>query len=152
MTGKHPIMGKLCPNCGQPNRTRPPYHKKHSFQDAHVPAGQLKFSYVHVDDCAAAYLAALQHGKAGNIYHIGAPEPITTSQLAKAIAARLSSTEQEIPVKQVSKDDAASLFSNPIFIFFLSISSWMDTSKAQRELKWHAKSRKDLATAIVEAE
>lgn len=127
------------------------YHKKKSFQDARVPAGQQKFSYVHVDDCAAAYLAAIQHGKAGNIYQIGAPEPLTTMGLAKAIAAWLSSTEQDFPVKQVAQDDAASLIANPIFIFFLSISSWMDVSKAQRELKWQVKPRKDLATAIVEA-
>ena len=116
-----------------------------------MPAGQQKFSYVHVDDCAAAYLAALQHGKAGNIYHIGAPQPLTTAETAKAIAARLGSTEQEFPVRQVPQDDAASLISNPIFIFFLSISSWMDVSKAQRELKWQVKPRKDLATAILEA-
>ena len=113
-------------------------------------AGEQKWSYLHVDDCAAAYLAAMHHGKVGSIYHVGAPEPITARQMAQAISTQLSSAEHNLPVRGVTLDEAGNLLM-PLLAWVFSISTWMDVSKAKQELKWEAKHRKDLAEAIASA-
>ena len=113
-------------------------------------AGEQKWSYLHVDDCAAAYLAAMHHGKAGSIYHVGAPDPITARQMAQALSTQLSSAGDNLPVKGVTQNEAANLLM-PSLAWVFSISTWMDVSKAKQELKWEAKPRKDLAEVIASA-
>jgi nucleoside-diphosphate-sugar epimerase len=55
-----------------------------------IGGGQNSCHPTYIEDAVAGMLLALQKGKAGQIYHITGPEPVTFQQLGETIAAALA--------------------------------------------------------------
>lgn len=94
-----------------------------------APAGANQSPNVYVDDCAQAYVQALQHGKPGSVYHV-ANGFATGKQVAEAIAAKHS-----LPVKSITQEEAAPLY-GPFLTYAFSKDNKPDTSRARTELHW----------------
>lgn len=95
-------------------------------------AGSQKFSVVHVEDAAAAYVAAASTTAQPGIYHLAGEKGITAQQLATAISKNLS-----LPVRSMSHEEATSVYKGLAHLF--SISNDVNSSKAKKELKWQPK-------------
>ncbi|KAK9796648.1 hypothetical protein WJX73_008369 [Symbiochloris irregularis] len=91
--------------------------------------GKYEQSNVHVEDAAAAYVLALQHGKPGSIYHIASGKH-SGKELAEATARKLG-----IQSRGISPEEAAEVYGSLMSIFF-ALNIVMDSSKARRELHW----------------
>ncbi|KAK9813222.1 hypothetical protein WJX72_010964 [[Myrmecia] bisecta] len=117
---------------------------------SYIGSGQQQFSVVHVDDAAAAYLAALRHGPAGGIYNIAGEKGVTTKQLATAVAQRLSTADFSMPVRGISQEEAAGLYPGMLGHVF-AMNNDVDTSKAKRELQWEAKHTGGFVAAVANA-
>ncbi len=92
---------------------------------------------LHVEDAAAAYVAALHHGSAGRIYNTASETGITAQQLASAISEKLSTPEAAVPVKSISEDEAKleGLY-GPALAHKFAANNDVDTSRARQELHW----------------
>lgn len=95
-------------------------------------AGAQKFSVVHVDDAAAAYVAAVSTQAQPGIYHIAGETGITALQLGTAISKKLS-----IPLHSIDGEEAKRLYGGMAHLF--TVSNDVDSSKAQQQLKWKPK-------------
>ena len=95
-------------------------------------AGSQKFSVVNVEDAASAYVAAATTSAQPGIYHIAGEKGVTAQQLGIAISKKLN-----LPVHSVSEKEAESMYGGLAHLF--AISNDVDSSKAQRELKWSPK-------------
>ena len=49
--------------------------------------GEETRSFCYIDDCVDAFIAALEHGESGNVYHVGTMEEVTIAELAVQVAA-----------------------------------------------------------------
>jgi len=85
--------------------------------------------WLYVTDCAEGIMAAIDRGKAGDIYNIGSKEEKQNIEVAKAILKLLGKGEELI---EFVKD-------RPGHDFRYSL----DTTKAKRELGWEAKTSFD---------
>jgi len=85
--------------------------------------------WLYVTDCAEGIMAAIDRGKAGEIYNIGSKEEKQNREVAKAILKLLGKGEELI---EFVKD-------RPGHDFRYSL----DTTKAKRELGWEAKTSFD---------
>lgn len=114
-------------------------------------AGMQKFSVVHVDDAAEAYIAALNNGKAGSIYNIAGEKGVTNFDLATAVSKKLSTAEFTMPVRSISQEEAFGLYSSGFLGFVFSINNDMDTTKAEQELQWKAKHTTGFVESVANA-
>ena len=103
-----------------------------ALRDEKIPVygdGTNVREWLYVTDCAEGIMAAIDRGKAGEIYNIGSKEEKQNIEVAKAILKLLRKGEELI---EFVKD-------RPGHDFRYSL----DTTKAQRELGWEAKSSFD---------
>ena len=96
---------------------------------------------VHVEDAASAYVAAASTSAQPGIYHLAGERGITAQQLASAISKKLS-----LPVRSMSHEEAGEVYKGLAELF--SISNDVDSSKAQRELKWQPKHTRGFLDAV----
>jgi nucleoside-diphosphate-sugar epimerase len=73
-------------------------------RSVYVGDGETVTSAMHVDAAADAYLAALDRGEAGAVYHVGSDEEPTLRQIAEAVALATAARAES-----VSGDEAAAL-------------------------------------------
>jgi len=103
-----------------------------TLHDAKIPVygdGTNVREWLYVTDCAEGIMAAIDRGKAGEIYNIGSKEEKQNIEVAKAILKLLGKGEELI---EFVKD-------RPGHDFRYSL----DTTKAKRELGWEAKTSFD---------
>jgi nucleoside-diphosphate-sugar epimerase len=96
----------------------------------HVGEGANRTSTAHVDAAADAYLAALDRGEAGGLYHIAGDEEPTMAEIAQAIG-----IGRAVPVRSVDMAEAAEL-TDPFTAYFLTVDNRIDSLKARTELGW----------------
>ena len=94
-----------------------------------VAAGAQEISVVNVRDVADLYVRALQHTKAGAIYH-AVDATVTLKELAEAIGAGLG-----LPTKSITPNEASEIY-GPFLGHVFSISNVTDSAKTRRELQW----------------
>ena len=92
-------------------------------------AGEYAASVVHAEDAAQLYLQALQHAKAGQVYHC-TDGSATGQEIAQAIAAK-----HKLPVKSISKAESEAIW-GPVLSLFFTMASLDGSSKARKELAW----------------
>ena len=103
-----------------------------ALRDEKIPVygdGTNVREWLYVTDCAEGIMAAIDRGKAGEIYNIGSKEEKQNIEVAKAILKLLGKGEELI---EFVKD-------RPGHDFRYSL----DTTKAKRELGWEAKTSFD---------
>jgi len=103
-----------------------------ALRDEKIPVygdGTNVREWLYVTDCAEGIMAAIDRGKAGEIYNIGSKEEKQNIEVAKAILELLGKGEELI---EFVKD-------RPGHDFRYSL----DTTKAKRELGWEAKTSFD---------
>jgi len=103
-----------------------------ALRDEKIPVygdGTNVREWLYVTDCAEGIMAAIDRGKAGDIYNIGSKEEKQNIEVAKAILKLLGKGEELI---EFVKD-------RPGHDFRYSL----DTTKAKRELGWEAKTSFD---------
>ena len=94
----------------------------------YIQPGEFKYSAVHVDDAAELYIQALQHGKAGSIYHAVSESNITAKAISEAVARMLG-----YKVAAMSKEEAIQAWGITVATFF-SLNNQVSCLKAKQEL------------------
>lgn len=105
-------------------------HARAHGRSLYVADGANRVSAVHVDAAAAAYVAALDHGQAGAIYHIASDEAPAMRDLAHAIAIGTGAE-----MKSVSQEEAARAL-DPFTAMFLALDNGLDSRRARVDLGW----------------
>lgn len=85
---------------------------------------------VNIKEVAQVYVKALQHAKAGGIYHVTHAPTVTLKELAAAIGADL-----KLPTKSISPEEAVGFY-GPFLGYLFGINNVTDSSKTRRELQW----------------
>ena len=106
-----------------------------------------KVSVVHVDDAAAAYIAAMHHGAAGATYNVASEQGVTHQQIAQAISKKLSTAAAPIPVQSINMEEAFALMP-PMMAGLFSINNDLDCTRARSELQWSPKRTNGFATVL----
>jgi nucleoside-diphosphate-sugar epimerase len=96
-----------------------------------VGSGEGVWSFLHVDDIATATLAAIEHGKPGEIYNIVDDEPAPVQEWLPVLAERLGAKPpRRIPAW------LARLIAGPAAVAMMTESRGASNAKAKRELGW----------------
>jgi nucleoside-diphosphate-sugar epimerase len=114
---------------------------KRDGRSIYVGQGTARTSAVHVDAAADAYLAALEKGRAGAIYHVASDEQPTIKEIAEAVAVAAGG----VPSVSVSLEEAAAAL-DPFTAMFLTVNNRLDATRARDELGW----RHDDSPSLVE--
>ncbi|NOK58808.1 MAG: hypothetical protein GFH27_549301n164 [Chloroflexi bacterium AL-W] len=85
---------------------------------------------MHVVAVARAFVAAIEHGQSGEVYHIAGDEEPTIRSIAAAVAIGVG-----CEVASVTPEEAASAL-NPFTAMFLQLNNRLDSAKTRRELHW----------------
>jgi len=98
-----------------------------------VPAGSGNpLPWIHVDDAAAATVAALEHGRPGAAYNIVDDEPASWRQVFTAMAEALGApAPRELPGWLIR------LAAPYVAAMILDTSTYASNEAARRELRWH---------------
>lgn len=96
----------------------------------YVGEGANRLSAVHVGAVAEAYLAALDHGRAGQIYHVAADDAPSMRELATAIALGTGARAENVAL-----EDAAEAL-GPFTAMFLALDNGLSSRKTRCELGW----------------
>lgn len=104
---------------------------KRDGRSIYVGDGAARTSTLHVDDAASAYLAALDRGRAGAVYHIAAEAEPTIREIPVAVSAAAG----EVPVVSVDLDEATRAL-DPFTAWFLTLNNRLDASLAHADLGW----------------
>ena len=99
---------------------------------AYAIAGSHETVNVHVEDAGSLYVLALQHAKAGSIYHC-ANGTASGKQIAEAIAVKHS-----LGVHSISADEASQLY-GPFLAQVFNMNNLIASNKARTELNWQPK-------------
>ena len=59
--------------------------------------GEETRSFCFIDDCVDAFVAAMEHGEDGSVYHVGTMEEVTVGELAHQVAACYGRTIEVLP-------------------------------------------------------
>jgi nucleoside-diphosphate-sugar epimerase len=97
----------------------------------YIGDGAARTSAVHVDAAADAYIAALERGLPGSIYHVASSEEPSVREIAEAVAVAAGG----VPTMSVKLDEAASAL-DPFTAMFLTVNNRLDASRARNELGW----------------
>ena len=101
---------------------------------AYVGEGAVPYGTVHLEDLAAAYVAALRHGRAGTRYNI-VGHTFSTREVAGAVAHAVGADGRPVSLSAAQAQDAWGPLSG-VLIAAPSISSL----RATRELQWTPRS------------
>lgn len=108
-----------------------------------APARGTVLSAVHVEDAAAATVAALEHGRPGQAYNVADDRPVTWTEYLDVVAAAAGApTPWRLP------NAAFALVSPYLGAVMTRASIGLDSTRAKRELGWsprHADVREGLA-------
>lgn len=85
--------------------------------------GQAVRSYIHVRDVARAYLAALFHGRAGEVYHVSPDETVTVRELVERLCELLGHDFSESITVHPARPGHDAVY-------------MLNSNKARRELGW----------------
>jgi nucleoside-diphosphate-sugar epimerase len=96
-----------------------------------VGAGAGVWSFVHTDDLASATLAAIEHGRAGEIYNIVDDEPAPVREWLPFIAAQVGAKPPRKLPKWLVK-----LVASPAAAMMMTESRGASNAKAKAELGW----------------
>ena len=99
--------------------------------------GKQKFSVVHVNDAAAAYVAAVEKAPSSGIFNVVGEQGLTMQELATAVSKKLSKEGHNFAVSSITGETAKELFHWMAFLFTINTDS--DNSKAKRDFDWHPK-------------
>ena len=99
-----------------------------------VGGGDGIWSFLHVDDIATATLAAIEHGKPGEIYNIVDDEPAAVKEWLPFLAQRVGAK----PPRRVPAW-LAKLVASPAAVAMMTESRGASNAKAKRELGWTPK-------------
>lgn len=88
----------------------------------------------HVDDVAAAYVAAAENAPTSGIYNIAGEHSIRATELAAAVSKKLSKSGPELPLRGLDQEQAAEVYKGLSFLF--SLNSDVDNSKAKKDFNW----------------
>jgi nucleoside-diphosphate-sugar epimerase len=103
---------------------------KRDGYSVYIGDGQGRTSAVHVEAAADAYVAALEQGPAGAVYHIASDEEPTIREIAEAVAVATS-----VPAVSVSMEEVAAAL-DPFTAMFLTVNNRLGASRARDELGW----------------
>jgi nucleoside-diphosphate-sugar epimerase len=96
-----------------------------------VGSGNGVWSFAHVDDVATGTLAALEHGRPGEIYNIVDDDPAPVREWLPAIAAAAGAPKpRHVPAWVVR------LLTSPASVMMMTSSRGASNAKAKRELGW----------------
>jgi nucleoside-diphosphate-sugar epimerase len=96
-----------------------------------VGNGEGIWSFLHVDDVATATLAAIEHGRPGEIYNIVDDEPAPVKEWLPVLAQRLGAKPpRHIPAW------VAKLVASPAAVAMMTEARGASNAKAKRELGW----------------
>ncbi|HEX6025860.1 MAG TPA: NAD-dependent epimerase/dehydratase family protein [Solirubrobacter sp.] len=96
-----------------------------------VGNGEGIWSMLHVEDLATATLAAIEHGKPGEIYNIVDDDPAPIKEWLPFLAAKLGAP----PPRKVPAF-VARLVAGPAAVMMMTTSRGASNEKAKRELNW----------------
>jgi nucleoside-diphosphate-sugar epimerase len=97
-----------------------------------VGSGEGVWSFVHIDDIATATLAAIEHGRPGEVYNIVDDEPAPVKEWLPVLAERLGAK----PPRHVPAW-LAKLIAGPGAVAMMTESRGASNAKAKRELGWN---------------
>jgi 2-alkyl-3-oxoalkanoate reductase len=97
-----------------------------------VGSGEGVWSFLHVDDVATATLAAIEHGRPGEIYNIVDDEPAPVKEWLPFLAERLGAK----PPRRVPAW-LARLIAGPGAVAMMTEARGASNAKAKRELGWN---------------
>lgn len=100
----------------------------------YIGAGENIWSNVHIDDCADAYLLALEHAPAGSYFYLEAGED-TLGDVARAVGRLLGHNEE---AQSMTMADAVRAWGPPMSLS-LSSNSRLRADKARAMLNWNPK-------------
>jgi nucleoside-diphosphate-sugar epimerase len=100
----------------------------------YIGAGENIWSNVHIDDCADAYLLALEHAPAGSYFYLESGED-TLGDVARAVGRLLGHNE---PAQSMTMADAVAAWGPPMSLS-LGSNSRLRADKARAMLKWTPK-------------
>ena len=96
-----------------------------------LPGGDRgALSWIHLDDAASATVAALERGRAGEIYNICDDEPASFAAFTKEMAAAIGAR----PPKSIPAGVAKAVM--PYFVLAMTGTVTMSNAKAKSELGW----------------
>ena len=107
-------------------------------------SGEGMFSFLHVDDIATATLAAIEHGRPGEIYNIVDDEPAPVNEWLPFLARQLGAK----PPRKVPAW-LAKLVAGPAAVAMMTESRGASNAKAKRELQWTPEAP-DLARGVLD--
>ena len=110
-----------------------------------------KFSVLHVEDAAAAYSAAMQHGTQRGIYNITGQQGISHQELAKAISEKLSTKELSYPLEGLSLEEAGKLYGSSLAQRF-AMNAEVSSAKARKAFHWNPEQTSGFLQTIAESE
>lgn len=105
-------------------------HARRTGRSLYVGEGRNRVSAVHVDAAADAFVAALDHGAAGGVYHVASDDAPTMRELAHAIA-----LGARAEAASVTQDEAAEA-TDPFTAMFLALDNGLSSRRARCELGW----------------
>jgi nucleoside-diphosphate-sugar epimerase len=89
------------------------------------------WSFLHTDDIATATLAAIEHGRAGEVYNVVDDEPAPVKEWLPYLAKQLDAK----PPRRVPAW-LARLLTSPAAVMMMTDSRGASNAKAKRELRW----------------
>jgi nucleoside-diphosphate-sugar epimerase len=100
----------------------------------YIGAGKNIWSNVHIDDCADAYLLALEHAPAGSYFYLESGQD-TLGDIARAVGRLLGHNEE---AQSMSMAEAVRAWGPPMSLS-LGCNSRLRADKARAMLRWSPK-------------
>ena len=108
----------------------------------YIDAGENRFSSVHVEDAATAFVLALRHAPAGSLYHLSDGFDASARQIAEAVASNLG-----LSANSVTREGALEIF-GPSLTTFFEMNNRLNPQKAISELGWKPEERMNILEDI----
>lgn len=113
-------------------------HARRTGRSLYVGDGTNRVSAVHVDAAADAYVAALDRGEAGAVYHVASDDAPDMRTLAEAVA--IGTGARAVSVTEAEAVEAV----GPFAAMFLALDNGLDSGRARCELGWSPTGRPSL--------
>eukprot|EP00026_Physarum_polycephalum_P014233 Phypoly_transcript_14724.p1 GENE.Phypoly_transcript_14724~~Phypoly_transcript_14724.p1 ORF type:complete len:179 (+),score=28.51 Phypoly_transcript_14724:361-897(+) len=117
--------------------------KKHGYA-AYIGDGSGKFTAVHVDDAANAYIKVLAKGKAGQAYNAVSEIDTTFKELAEAVGKLVG-----VPTKSIPKEEAGAYYESFFLPIAFSTNHQATHSRLTADCDWKPTSKTTVIQDIV---